>query len=486
MSLKQKTVNGIFWSFVDTIAGQGVTFIVGLILARLLSPYDFGLIGMLGIFMAISETFVYSGLGNALIRKKECTQNDYSTVFIFNLIVGILFYLILFFTAHPISIFFNEPELKPILQILGLVLIIDATSLIHKTILTKRIDFKLQAKVSIIASSVSGVIAIAMAYYGFGVWALVAQRLIRQTLYSLLFWILNKWRPLMLFCKQSFNELFGFGSKLLISALINNIYLNIYQVIIGKYFSTHQLGYYTRANEFNNLPSQNICTVISRVTYPVLAAQQDDIPRLRENYKKLIRMTTFVSFILMLGMAAIAEPLILTLIGSKWQQSIIYLQILCFSGMLYPLQALNLNMLQVQGRSDLFLKIEILKKIVVIPVILAGIIWGIKTLLVGMVISSFISYYLNSMWSGKGIGYPFIQQIKDLLPALVVALTMSTAVFSIGLFLPFTNPINLILLIAIGAIITIAYCEISKFRDYILIKNLVIEQLQNFRKAKKQ
>lgn len=486
MSLKQKTVNGIFWSFVDTIAGQGVTFIVGLILARLLSPYDFGLIGMLGIFMAISETFVYSGLGNALIRKKECTPNDYSTVFIFNLIVGVLFYLILFFTAHPISIFFNEPELKPILQILGLVLIIDATSLIHKTILTKRIDFKLQAKVSIIASSVSGVIAIAMAYYGFGVWALVAQRLIRQTLYSLLFWILNKWRPLMLFCKQSFNELFGFGSKLLISALINNIYLNIYQVIIGKYFSTHQLGYYTRANEFNNLPSQNICTVISRVTYPVLAAQQDDIPRLRENYKKLIRMTTFVSFILMLGMAAIAEPLILTLIGSKWQQSIIYLQILCFSGMLYPLQALNLNMLQVQGRSDLFLKIEILKKIVVIPVILAGIIWGIKTLLVGMVISSFISYYLNSMWSGKGIGYPFIQQIKDLLPALVVALTMSTAVFSIGLFLPFTNPINLILLIAIGAIITIAYCEISKFRDYILIKNLVIEQLQNFRKAKKQ
>ena len=251
MSLKQKTVSGLLWSFVDTIAGQGITFIIGIILARILSPREFGLIGMITVFIAISESFINSGFSSALIRKKDCTNIDFSTVFYFNLAAGILFFLILFFTAPFIAAFFNEPQLTAIVQVLGIVLIIDSLTLIQRTILTKRIDFKLQARISVIASLGSGVIAIVMAYKGFGVWSLVAQRIAKQGLNSIFLWLWNRWKPLLVFSMQSFKELFGFGSKLLVSGLIDTLYRNIYYLIIGKFFSAQELGYYTRADEFN-------------------------------------------------------------------------------------------------------------------------------------------------------------------------------------------------------------------------------------------
>ena len=411
-SLKQKTITGLIWSFVDTIAGQGITFIIGVILARLLSPREFGLIGMIAIFIAVSESFINSGFSSALIRKNNCTNTDYSTVFYFNLVVGILLYIILFFSAPAISLFFNEPELKSILQVLGVVLIIDSLTLIQKTILTKRVDFKLQARISIIASIGSGVVAIALAYNGFGVWALIAQRIIKQALNSIFLWLWNKWRPILVFSIDSFKDLFGFGSKLLISGLINTLFGNIYSLVIGKYYSAKDLGFYTKAREFKDLPSTNLNSIISRVSYPILSSIQDDIPRLKDNYKRLIRSIMFITFTLVLGMAAIAEPMIHTLVGAKWEPSIIYLQLLCFDGMMYPLHALNLNMLQVQGRSDLFLKLEIIKKIIAIPTIIIGVFWGIKIMILGLILNSFIAYYINSYWSGKHIDYSVSQQVK--------------------------------------------------------------------------
>lgn len=417
MSLKQKTLSGLLWSFVDTMAGQGITFVVGIILARLLTPREFGLIGMITVFIAVSESFINSGFSSALIRKKDCTDTDFSTVFFFNLAAGILFFVLLFFSAPAISGFFNEPELTAILQVLGIVLIIDSLTLIQRTILTKRIDFKLQAKISMIASIGSGVVSITMAFYGLGVWALVAQRIVKQGLNSLFLWMWNRWKPLLVFSKKSFKELFGFGSKLLLSGLIDTIYRNVYYLIIGKFFSAQELGFYTKANEFKNLPSQNLNGIIGRVTYPVLSTLQDDIPRLRNNYQKLIRSVMFITFILMLGMAAVAEPMIHTLIGAKWEPAIIYLQMLCFVGMMYPLHALNLNMLQVQGRSDLFLKLEVIKKIIAIPTIVIGVFFGIKMMIVGMMVNTLIAYYLNSYWSGVKIGYSFKQQVKDILPS---------------------------------------------------------------------
>jgi len=482
MSLKQKTVSGLIWSFVDTMAGQGITFVVGIILARLLSPREFGLIGMITVFIAVSESFINSGFSSALIRKKDCTDTDFSTVFFFNLTVGILFFLLLFFSAPAISSFFNEPELTAILQVLGIVLIIDSLTLIQRTILTKRIDFKLQAKISMIASIGSGVVSITMAFYGLGVWALVAQRIVKQGLNSLFLWMWNRWKPLLVFSKKSFKELFGFGSKLLLSGLIDTIYRNVYYLIIGKFFSAQELGFYTKANEFKNLPSQNLNGIIGRVTYPVLSTLQDDIPRLRNNYQKLIRSVMFITFILMLGMAAVAEPMIHTLIGAKWEPAIIYLQMLCFVGMMYPLHALNLNMLQVQGRSDLFLKLEVIKKIIAIPTIVIGVFFGIKMMIVGMMVNTLIAYYLNSYWSGKKIGYSFTQQVKDILPSFFLALTMGVAVYLLGKVLPFSYPVKLIIQIVFGGLFVLVICEVTKFRDYIFAKELVLEKILSFKK----
>lgn len=477
MTLKQKAVSGLVWSFIGSIAGQGITFIVGIILARILSPREFGLIGMLAIFIAISESFIDSGFRQALIRKQNCTEVDYSTVFYFNIVVGFIFYIILFISANSISDFYHEPMLKQLIRVLGLGLIITSFTIIQNTLLSKRIDFKLQAKISVIASFISGMISIYMAYTGWGIWSLVALTMIKYTINSLLLWFWNKWRPVWYFSKKSFNELFSFGSKLLVSGLIDTIFRNVYYLIIGKYFSAVELGYYTQADQFQALPSTNLSGIIGKVSYPVLSLLHDDIPRLREAYKRIIRSTMLITFVLMLGLAAVARPLILTLIGEKWESCVIYLQMLCFVGMLYPLHALNLNMLQVQGRSDLFLRLEIIKKVLAIPIIVIGVIWGIKEMILGLIALNFIGYYLNSYWSGRLIEYSFAEQIKDILPSFLLALIMSSIVFVEGLLIPLLPLPLLIIQLITGALLILGMCERFHFKDYLYIKDIVKEKL---------
>ena len=475
MTLKEKTVDGLKWSFIDNSASLGLSFIFGLILARLLSPREFGLIGMITIFIAIAGAFVNSGFGAALIRKQDCTQADYSTVFYFNLIIGLLFYLLLFFTAEEISKFFNEPLLKPMVRVLSLGIIINALTLIQSIRLTKRIDFKLQTKVSIIAIVLSGSVGIVMAFTGYGVWSLIVKIILGYLLTFLLLWYWNKWKPSLIFSVASFKELFSFGSKLLASGLIDTIYTNIYYLVIGKYYTAVELGYYTRAEQFQSLPSSNIQGVIGRVSYPVLTTIQDDIPRLREVYKKMIRSTMFITFVLMLGMAAVARPMVLSLIGEKWEPSVIYLQMLCFVGMFFPLHALNLGMLTVKGRSDLFLRLEIIKKALAVPVIIIGVICGIKAMILGMLLLTLIAYYLNSYWSGRLIGYSFLEQIKDILPSFLLAVVMSSIVFAEGLLIQLPPLPLLIIQLITGALLTFGLCEVFHLKDYSYIKSIVNE-----------
>lgn len=463
----------------DSFATQGITFVVGIILARLLGPREFGLIGMITVFIAISSSFINSGFGNALIRKQNCTEKDFSTVFYFNLVMGVLFFWILFFSAPAISRFFNEPQLKYIIQVLGIVLIIDSLTIIQRTILIKRIDYKLQTKISVISSVISGTVGLTMAFNGFGVWSLVAKQICQQAMNSFLLWIWNKWRPLLVFSTKSFQQLFSFGYKLLISGLIDTLYINLYFLIIGKYFSAQELGYYTRADHFKSLPSSNLQGIIGRVSYPVLASIQDDLPRLRESYKKLIRSTMLISFVMMLCLAAVARPMILSLIGEKWEPSIIYLQMLCFVGMFYPLHSLNLNMLQVLGRSDLLLRLEIIKKILAIPVIIVGIMLGIKEMIFGMIILTMIAYYLNSYWSGTFIGYSFLAQVKDIFPSLVLASIISLIVFAEGSFI-LLPPLSLLVIQLIsGVLLIFGICEAIQFKDYLYIKSTVTEKFLN-------
>lgn len=480
--LKQKTISGLTWSFADTFFSNGITFIVGIILARLLEPKEFGLIGMITIVIAISTSVIDSGFSQALIRKNNCTDIDYSTVFYFNFISGVFFFVILFVSAPYISIFFKEPQLTALVRVLAVVLIIDSLTIIQRTILTKRLNFKLQTKISIVASIISGIISIFMALKGFGVWSLVARQVSQRAVNSLLLWIWNRWYPILIFSKNSFLELYSFGYKLLISGLINTAYQNIYYAIIGKYFSATELGYYTRADQFRKLPSTNINSVIQRVTYPVLASIQDDRKRLKANYRRLIKSTVLITFILMIGMAAVAEPLIITLIGDKWRTSVGYLQMLCFVGMMYPLHSLNLNMLKVQGRSDLFLKLEIIKRIIALPTIIIGILFGIKIMIIGMIINSFIAYYLNSYYSGSQINYSMKEQILDILPILLLAILNGIVVFLIGIFLPLAYWLKLLIQVLSGGILIILFCEIFRLESYRSIKDVVSLQFKLFLK----
>jgi len=478
MSLKQMTVKGLAWSFLDNIVVQGVGFITGIILARLLSPREFGLVGMVTIFIALGQSFVDSGFTQALIRKKECTQADYSTVFFFNVLVGIAWYILLLVSAGSIAGFFSQPELTGLVPVLGLGVVINAFSIIQTTQLTKRIDFKLQTRISVVSSILSGIIAVVLAFRGFGVWSLVVLSLARNILNTLFLWFWNKWKPSLVFDLTSFKKLFGFGSKLLLVGLIDTTYRNIYLAVIGKFFSAADLGFYTRADQFNQLPSQNLTAIVQRVSYPVLSSISDDFPAMKSAYKKLIKSTMLISFVLMIGLAAVAEPMVLTLIGEQWLVSAEYLQLLCFGGMLYPLHALNLNMLSVQGRSDLFLRLEIIKKALAVPVIIVGINFGIKVMIIAMIVNSLIAYYINSYWSGRFIGYSMLEQVRDILPSFMLASAVGLMVFFTGHLMAASPIITLAVQILVGSLLTIGIAELIQLDSYTYMKRTVLDQIK--------
>ena len=310
-SLKQKTVKGVGWSFADNIANQGVTFLVGLVLARLITPEEYGLIGIITIFIAVFNSIVDSGFSNALIRKNDIKDIDYYTVFITNMVLSVVLFVAFFFLAESIAVFFNQPLLKPLTQVMGIIVIINAFAIIQRTILVKKIDFKTQTKASVISSVTSGLIGIVMAFMGYGVWSLVGQQLSRAMLYTSCLWLYSRWIPKLQFSWNSFKELFGFGWKLLVSALIDTVWREIYQVVIGKCYSPATLGQYTRAQQFSSIFSSNLSSVIQRVSYPVLSTLQDDKLRMKEGYRRVIKITMLVTFVLMLGLAAVSKPMIL-------------------------------------------------------------------------------------------------------------------------------------------------------------------------------
>lgn len=471
-SLKNKTIKGVSWSFVDNIANQGITFLVGLILARILTPEEYGLIGIITIFIAVFNSIVDSGFSNALIRKSDAKDIDFNTVFISNMVMSVVLFFALFFSASLIADFFSQPQLKPLTQVMASIVIINAFAIIQRTILVKNIDFKTQTKVSLIASIISGVVGVGMAFYGLGVWSLVGQQISRQSLNTLFLWFYAKWYPQLQFSWQSFKELFGFGWKLLVSGLIDTVWREIYQVVIGKCYSAATLGQYTRAHQFGSIFSSNLSTIIQRVSYPVLSAIQDDKERLKEGYRRVIKVTMLVTFVLMLGLAAVSKPMIQVLVGEQWLIAAGFLPIICLQMMLYPLHSINLNMLQVQGRSDLFLKLEIIKKCVAVIPLLLGIFINIYWMLWGSVVTGIFAYFLNSYYSGPFLNYSIKEQVKDILPSFGVALTMAIPVFAMS-FIPLNPFILLPLQIVVGAVITIGICEATKFPEYMELKGIV-------------
>ena len=480
-SLKTKTVKGVGWSALENVSSYLVTFVVGIILARILTPDDYGLIGLTGVLTAVCGCFINAGFDKALIRKKDATDIDYSTVFIINICISAVLYVFTFLCAPLIADFFDRQELVSIIRVTSLGIILGALSIVPRVRLTKRLDFKSQTKITIIVSVIRGIIGISTALLGWGVWALVIQSLVGNFLTSVFLLWTDRWIPPLCFSLKSFKELFGFGSKLLASALLDTMWTQCYQVVIGKCYAPATLGQYARANSFSDIFSSNLTSIVQRVSYPVLSEIQEDMLRLREGYRRIIKSTMLFSFCSMLMLAAIARPMIMVLVGEKWLQAANFLQIICFSAMLYPLHAINLNMLQVLGRSDLFLKLEIVKKVIAIIPILVGIFIGIYWMLISGVFIGLISCYLNAYYSGKLLKYSIIQQVYDIFPSFCVSTmgAMSTYLISVGVFFFFSdlswmvNFVVLLLQLMIGFTIIIISCEIFHISEYLIIKKMV-------------
>ena len=471
-NLKRKTVSGVMWSAIERFSLQGVQFVMQLVMARLLLPSDYGMIAMLTIFLQIAQAFIDSGFTNALIQKKDRTEVDYSTVFYFNIIIALLFYCILFVSAPLIAKFYNMPDLILVMRVMALSLIILSFSAVHKTKLTIEINFKIQSKITLIAAGISGIIGVGIAYWGYGVWALVYQSILNAMLTTILFNCFYRWKPLKTFSMKSFKRLFSFGSKLLVSGLIHTVYYNLYGIVIGKRFSAAELGYYTRAEQFAILPSYNLSAIITRVTFPILSSIQDDNERLASTYRKYIRLSSYLIFPLMVGLASLANPLVDLFLTEKWNGTVALLQILCFDWMFDHLSGINLNLLYVKGRSDLALRLEIIKKIIAITILLASIPLGIIGMCLGRVLYSLIATYANTYYTNSLIGLSFRTQLKDIIPYLILSLALGGVVYATT-YLGLSNIIQLIIGITIGILFYISISYIFKITSLKVLLQLI-------------
>ena len=470
--LKDKTVKGVGWSAIDNLVQYAVSFVVSIVLARLLSPDDYGLLGIIAIFTAVCTAIINGGFTNALIRKKDVMDDDYNTVFIVNLIVSLFLYAVIFVSSPLIARFFDREELISLTRVSSLGMVIGALAIVQQARLTKRIDFKTQTKITVIASVTSGIIGIIMALLGFGVWSLVVQSLSSQGLRTVFLWVYNKWTPSLRFSTQSFRDLFGFGWKVMLVGIIDTVWKELYQLVVGKFYSPATLGQYTRAKQFSQLFSSNLTNVIQRVTFPVLSDIQDDRSRMLSAYRRIIKTTMFLTAVSMLFLGAISEPLLYCLIGPKWMEAATYLPLICIAGTLYPLHAINLNMLQVQGRSDLFLGLEIVKKIIALAPLFVGAFIGIMPMLWVNLIVGVIAFFLNSYFSGKFIGYSSWMQLKDVAPSYGVASVVALSIFFLK-YLPISYWIILPLQLLLGASVFLVMCKTTKLEEYRETKELL-------------
>lgn len=468
-SLKDKTIKGTFWSAADAFLGQGVMFVVGIVLARLLSPEEYGLIGIVLIFTSVMSGIVDSGFSNSLIRKQDVTNDDYNTLFFFNFAVSIFLFLLLYACAPWIACFFEQSQLVALVRVMGWLLILQALTIVQNTILTRKIDFKTKTKASFISSLGSGFVGISMALLNYGVWSLVGQQLSRQAIYSLCLWVFNRWHPSWAFSMTSLRYMWGFGWKLLLTGLIDKIWADLKKIVVSKFYSPATLGQFSKSGFYAQLFSANFTSIIQRVTYPVLAQVQDDKIRMVAAYRKVIKTTMFVTVVCMFSLGAVAEPFIYCLIGPKWHLAATFLPLICVYRSMYPLQAINLNMLQVQGRTDIFLYLDIVKKAILLIPLLIGAFIGIYWMLIASIGTSIVAFFLNSYYSGKDLGYSSWMQLKDVAPSYGVAFAVAVSVYFFK-YLPLNYWIVLPIQVVVGAGVFFTLCRITQLEEYLEIK----------------
>lgn len=460
--LKEQTITGMIWSFIERFGSMLLQFIANIILARLLSPNDFGLIGMIMVFIAISNTLVDSGFSAALIQKKEVTQKDYSTIFFLNIILSVFLFGLLFVTAPMIADFYHQHQLIYMLRILGIILILNAFNIIQNTQLIRKVDFKKIAKINVVATFLACLLAIVLALKGFGVWSLVVQMIAIAFLKSLFLWIWNTWRPSFIISFNSLKTLFGFGSKLLFSALLDTLYNNLQSLIIGKVFSVRDLGFYSQAMKLSDVPVSSLSGVVTQVTFPVFAKLQNDLVKMKSAVQKSLKSLVFVNFPLMVLLIIIAKPLFIILFTEKWNEAIPYFQILCLSGMLLTMHVTNLNILKATGRSDIFFKLEIVKKVIGISALFIGIQFGIMGMLYAMVATSYFCLGLNAFFSGRVIKYGIMEQFKDVIFTFILSIVVGLISYFLISYFEFSYLINMLLMITAYIILYLGISIIMK------------------------
>ncbi len=432
-SLKQKAVKGVAWTAIDQATYIGLNFVIGVILARLLSPSEFGLLAMIAVFNAIAQAFLDSGFGAALIRKPQVSEADRSTAFYFNIIAGAVLFGVLFLAAPFIAQFYAQPILQPLVRWEAFLLVIAGFNIVQQAQLSRDLNFKAKAIIRASSTLLSGGIAILAAYRGAGVWSLVLMHIAFNAIQLVMLWLMSPWRPHSGWSRQSFSYLWGFGSKMLASSVIDKVYMQIYPIVIGKFFTPADLGQYARASQYAQLPSHTMTNVIQQVTFPVLSQIQQDGERLSSSYRRILRLSAFLIFPVMIALAALARPLVVALVTDKWLPCVPYLQLICFASMWFPIHAINLNLLQVKGRSDLFLRLEIIKKVIVTVVMFCSVPFGIIAMCLSRIVTSLLCLFINTYYTGKLINVGFAMQMRDLLPTLINSLVMGAIIYFVTL-----------------------------------------------------
>ena len=483
--MKNNVVGNLAWRFFERCGAQIVTFVVSVVLARLLDPSVYGTVALVTVFTNIMQVFIDSGMGNALIQKKNADDLDFSSVFYFNLLVCVCLYGLMFFCAPLIEGFYEIPELIPVIRVLSLVLVISGLRNIQQAYVSRNMLFKRFFFSTIAGTLSAAVVGIGMAYCGFGIWALVAQYLVKATVDAAILWITVKWRPQKLFSMWRLKGLFSYGWKLLVSSLIDVTYNDLRQLIIGKLYTAEDLAYYNRGKQMPNLIVSNVNSSIDSVLLPTMSAEQDNTTRVREMTRRAIKTSTYIMAPLMMGLASVAEPLIKLLLTEKWLPSVPFMQIFCITYMFYPIHTANLNAIKAMGRSDLFLKLEIIKKAVGMAALLSTMWFGVEIMAYSLLLTSVTGQIINSWPNKKLLEYSYLDQLKDILPSIALAVFMGGCVYCVS-FLGMNDLLTLLIQILLGAAIYIGGSMLFKLESFIYLMDMVKRLLGKLRRKGKR
>ncbi len=464
-NLKEKTVSGMMWGAIGKVGTLTINFLTNLVLARLLMPEDFGAIAMLAIFLAVSNIFIQGGLGTALVQKKSPDHRDFSTVFYWNLVVAMLFYIILYIVAPLIADYYALPLVKPLLRVQSLVLLIQSFSIVQYIQLVKQMNFKSLAIRNMVAALAGTLIAIPLALRGFGPWSLVASAILASIVNVLLLWKLSTWRPTWEFSLSALKTLFSFGGLMLLSSLAETLYTNLQGLIIGKRFSASDLGYFSQAKKLEEIPVTGLSSIVNDVTFPAFASIQDEPDRLLAGVRKSTKSLTFLNFPMMILLMIVAQPLICLLYGSKWEFSAPFFQILCISGLIYTVNTLNTNVMKSLGKGKIYFIIQIIKRSIGIALILLGVRFGIYGLLWAVASMSYISFIINALVNKKLINYGLFKQLGDTGACLLLAVVVGILTYGIGMLLHFHPYVTMLIQIILYSCLYLAIAKILKMEE---------------------